>query len=98
MYKIAIYLLLHATCRLPHNANTSLINKPNCVIQLSIEVYEIGERNKVVVINNTRDCQELNDEDRRNFTKHMVVHAVASQSYFILMVHWIRSTLKLQLR
>ena len=76
---------LTAMCRLAHNASTStsLISNPTCVIQLSIEVYEIGEREEKVVINSAHDCQELNDEDRRNFTKHMVVHAVASQSYFI---------------
>lgn len=77
---------LTATCHLPRKAvanSRNLVNKSNCVIQLSVEVYEVGDENEKKVIKSAHGCQELNDEDRSNFTKHMVVHGVAGQSHII---------------
>ena len=65
------------------NTCTNLLNKTNCMITLSVSVYD-GEIIDITKrIGHSSTSRRITEEDRRNRRVHMVVHQVASQDDII---------------
>ena len=67
---------------LPH-INTNLLNETNCMITLSVSVYDGEIIHITKQIGHSSASRQITYEDRRNRQVHMVVHHVATQDDII---------------